>query len=106
MREPTSHALRACEVIQITGEDTSVKQQAEIWSLICYTIPMTNTVIIKRLVALEREVQTIKSQIQRGVVAQVKKSQKLPRGLQIALREIEEGKEIGPFNTVDEFMAG
>ncbi|HEY4474033.1 MAG TPA: hypothetical protein VI957_02645 [Candidatus Paceibacterota bacterium] len=67
---------------------------------------MTNTVIIKRLAALEREVQTIKSQIQRGVVSSVKNTKQLPRGLQVALREIEEGKEIGPFNTVKEFMAG
>ena len=65
---------------------------------------MTNAVIIERLAALEREVQTIKSHIQREVVSPIKNVRKLPHGLQIALQEVEEGKLSGPFNTVDEFM--
>ena len=67
---------------------------------------MTNAVIIKRLAILEREVQTIKSHMRQGVVSPAKDAKKLSRGLQIALREIEEGREIGPFNTVEEFMVG
>ncbi|MDO8452064.1 MAG: hypothetical protein Q7S76_04320 [bacterium] len=67
---------------------------------------MTNAVIIQRLATLEREVQTIKSYIQRGVVSPAKNAKKLSRGLQVALREIEEGKEIGPFNSIGEFMIG
>ena len=67
---------------------------------------MTNAVIIRRLATLEREVQTIKSHMRRVAISPAKDAKKLPRGLQIALREIEEGKEIGPFNTVEEFMSG
>lgn len=66
---------------------------------------MTNAVIIKRLAVLEREVQAIKSHMRRSVVSSVNDAKKLPRGLQIALREVEEGKLSGPFTTVDEFMA-
>lgn len=66
---------------------------------------MTNAVIIQRLATLEREVQTIKSRMQRDVATPVKNAEKLSRGLQTALREIEEGKEIGPFSSVEEFMA-
>ena len=73
--------------------------------LLCYTVRMTNAVIIERLAALEREVQTIKSHMQQGVVASTKDTKKLPHGLQIALHEIEEGKLSGPFITTDEFMA-
>lgn len=67
---------------------------------------MTNAVIIRRLAVLEREVQTIKSHMLRDVVSPAKDAKKLPHGLQTALREIEEDKEIGPFNTVEAFMAG
>ena len=67
---------------------------------------MTNAVIIQRLATLEREIQTIKSYIQRGVVSPAKNAKKLSRGLQIALHEIEEGKEVGPFNSIKEFMVG
>ncbi|OGG58781.1 hypothetical protein A3C86_03365 [Candidatus Kaiserbacteria bacterium RIFCSPHIGHO2_02_FULL_49_16] len=67
---------------------------------------MTNAVIIKRLAVLEREVQTIKSQMRRVAIVPAKDAKKLSPGLRIALREIKEGKEIGPFNSVEEFMAG
>jgi hypothetical protein len=67
---------------------------------------MINAVIIQRLSTLEREVRTIKSYIQRGVVSHAKNSKKFSRSLQTALREIEEGKEIGPFNSIEEFMVG
>jgi len=67
---------------------------------------MTNAVIIKRLAVLEREVQTIKSHMRRVASAPAKNIKKLPRGLQVALREIEEGKEIGPFDSVEKFMVG
>lgn len=67
---------------------------------------MINTVIIQRLTMLEREVQAIKSHMRRAVVSPAKDAKKIPRGLQIALREIGEGKEIGPFDGVEEFMAG
>ncbi len=39
-------------------------------------------------------------------VSSVKDTKKFPRGLHIALDEIEKGKEIGPFNSVEEFMVG
>lgn len=64
---------------------------------------MTNAVLIKRLDALEREVRTIKSQLTKRTLESPTK--KLPRGLQIALREAEAGKLSGPFNTVEDFMA-
>ncbi len=67
---------------------------------------MTNTVIIQRLAVLEREVQAIKSRMQRGSVSSAKDTKKFRHGLQVALREIEEGKEIGPFDSVDKFMVG
>lgn len=67
---------------------------------------MTNAVIIERLATLEREVRTIKSYMQRDVVSPAKNVKKLSRGLQTALREIEEGKEVGPFNSIEEFMVG
>lgn len=67
---------------------------------------MTNAVIIQRLAILEREVQIIKSHMRRVVTSPAKDVKKFPRGLQVALREIEEGKEIGPFASVEEFMVG
>lgn len=67
---------------------------------------MTNAVIIQRLATLEREVQAIKSHMWRIATPPAKDAKKLTRSLQVALREIEEGKEIGPFNNVEEFMAG
>ncbi|MEK7106906.1 MAG: hypothetical protein AAB899_01845 [Patescibacteria group bacterium] len=67
---------------------------------------MTNAVIIQRLAALEREVQTIKSHIRRVAVSPTKDTKKFTHGLQIALREIDEGKEIGPFDSVEKFMVG
>lgn len=67
---------------------------------------MTNAVIIQRLAVLEREVQAIKSHIRRAAVSPAKDAKKFPRGLQTAFREIEEGKEIGPFNNIEEFMVG
>ena len=67
---------------------------------------MTNAVIIRRLATLEREVQTIKSHMWRVAIQPAKDAKKLTRGLQVALREIEEGKEIGPFESVEEFMIG
>lgn len=67
---------------------------------------MTNAVIIQRLAILEREIQAIKSRMRRVVVSPAKNIKKFPHGLQIALREIEEGKEIGPFSSVEKFMVG
>jgi hypothetical protein len=67
---------------------------------------MTNTVIIQRLSTLEREVRFIKLHMGRAAISATKEAEKLPRGLKIALREIDEGKEIGPFNTVEDFMVG
>ena len=78
----------------------------EIRDLICYAICMTNAVIIQRLAILEREVQIIKSHMRRAAVSPVKNAKKFPHGLQVALHEIEEGKEIGPFSTIEEFMIG
>jgi predicted GNAT family N-acyltransferase len=73
---------------------------------ITYTIRMTNAVIIQRLTTLEREVQAIKSHMGRVATSPAKDEKKLTRGIRVALREIEEGKEIGPFNSVEEFMIG
>lgn len=67
---------------------------------------MTNAVIIQRLEVLEREVQAIKSHMRRGAILPAKDIKKFPRGLQVAFREIEEGKEIGPFDSVEKFMVG
>ncbi len=67
---------------------------------------MTNAVIIQRLAVLEREVQAIKSRMRRVSVSPAKDTKKFPHGLQVALREIEEGKEIGPFNSLEKFMVG
>lgn len=69
---------------------------------------MTNAVLEKRFAKLEAEIQRIKRTL--PPVAEMRRPtanaplKKLPRGLQIALREFEEGKIIGPFDSHDAFM--
>ncbi len=52
-----------------------------------------------------REVRSLMERISRAVSAQKVKSKELPAGLKQALREVKEGKLLGPFHSVDEFMA-
>ena len=69
---------------------------------------MTTATLEKRVRTLENEVRTLKTIFQRGaVILREKKTpmKKLSAGLRQALREVEEGKIAGPFNTVDELMA-
>ena len=69
---------------------------------------MTTATLEKRVRTLEMEVKTLRTAFRSSVaIANVKKTQmkKLPAGLRQVLREVEEGKIIGPFHSVKEFMA-
>jgi len=52
-----------------------------------------------------REVRSLVEPISRAVTAQKGKTKKLPVGLKQALREVENGQIIGPFHSVEAFMA-
>ncbi len=52
-----------------------------------------------------REVRSLVEPISRAVITQRNKTKKLPQWLQASLRDVEEGKVSGPFNTVGELMA-
>ena len=52
-----------------------------------------------------REVRSLVEPISRAVRSQKGAAKKLPVGLKQALREIEGGKIIGPFHSVEAFMA-
>ena len=52
-----------------------------------------------------REVRSLVEPISRAVITQGNKAKKLPQWLQASLRDVEEGKVSGPFNTVGELMA-
>ena len=77
--------------------------------VLCYSIPMTNAVLTKRIAFLEEEVRSVKSMLalQRWALSALQKSRgkKLPRGLRTAIQEVAEGKIEGPFDSVEEFMA-
>jgi hypothetical protein len=73
---------------------------------VIYYGDMSNAMLEKRVRALENRVRSLQSLVKRDAsITGLKKAKKLPRGLQIALREVEEGKLSGPFSTVEEFMA-
>jgi len=71
---------------------------------------MINAMLTKRVALLEEEMHSVKSMLsmQRWAMRALQKtrSKKLPRGLRVAIQEVAEGKIEGPFNSVDEFMAG
>lgn len=71
---------------------------------------MTNAVFQKRLTKLEAEIKRIKALLPR--VSPLKhidmdspSFKKLPRGVQAGLRELKQGKIIGPFDSTKAFMA-
>ncbi len=70
---------------------------------------MTTVALEKRVRALEAEVQVLKNAVPtrmvRGKDEKRVTAKKLPKWLQVSLQEIAERKVIGPFDTVEEFMA-
>lgn len=68
---------------------------------------MTTATLEKRVRVLEAEIKLLKSAVARphASVANTKSKKKLPRWLQASLREAEEGKLSGPFDTTEELMA-
>ena len=51
-----------------------------------------------------REVRFLMEPISRSVNTQKNKTKKLPKWLQASLKDVEEGRVYGPFNTVNELM--
>ena len=75
---------------------------------------MNTATLERRVAALEREVRTLRrpalvahasATANKPISVSNKKPKKLPRWLQDGLKDIEEGRVSGPFNTVDELMA-
>lgn len=72
---------------------------------------MTTAVIERRLRVLEEEVEILKKAAKKQPSYSVAKNnaaqivKKLPTGLRQALREVKEGKVVGPFNTTEELIA-
>lgn len=67
------------------------------------TVNNTN-ILLKQVLREVREVHALVEPIYKAVHTSVKKK-KLPTGLQQALREVDQGKLIGPFHSVEAFMA-
>lgn len=67
---------------------------------------MTNAILAKRVAFLEEEVRSVKSMLalQRWALGALQKlrGKKFPQGLEIAIKEIAEGKIEGPFNSAEE----
>lgn len=62
----------------------------------------------KLLIEVLREVREVRSLVEhpsRPVSTQRKNIKKLPKWLQASLKDVEEGRVYGPFNTVKELMA-
>ena len=51
-----------------------------------------------------REVRSLMEPISRAVSSQKNKAKKLPAWLRASLKDVEEGRVSGPFDTVDELM--
>ena len=66
---------------------------------------MTTATLEKRVRVLEAEIKLLKTAVVRPRTLVAKSKKKLPRWLQASLREAEEGKLSGPFNTTAELMA-
>ncbi len=70
---------------------------------------MTTAALEKRVRALEAEVRVLKNAVPARVVLgkdeKIVTAKKLPKWLQVSLQEVAERKVIGPFDTVEEFMA-
>lgn len=52
-----------------------------------------------------REVRSLVEPLSRSVTTPKSKIKKLPKWLQASLKDVEEGRVSGPFDTVDELMA-
>jgi len=66
---------------------------------------MTTATLEKRVRVLEAEIKLLKSAPVRPRASSIKSKKKLPRWLQASLREAEEGKLSGPFDSVEELKA-
>ncbi|MDO8548079.1 MAG: hypothetical protein Q7R71_00170 [bacterium] len=65
---------------------------------------MTTATLEKRVRSLEAEVKLLKSAVARPRASTTKSKKKLPRWLQASLKDVEEGRVSGPFNSVKELM--
>ena len=68
---------------------------------------MTAATLEKRVRVLEAEIKLLKSAVARprASVITTAAKKKLPRWLQASLKDVEEGRVYGPFNTVKELRA-
>ena len=66
---------------------------------------MTTATLENRVRVLEAKIKLLESAPVRPRALTAKSKKKLPRWLQASLREAEEGKHSGPFNTTKELMA-
>ena len=66
---------------------------------------MTTATLEKRVRVLEAKIRLLESAPVRPRALVTKSKKKLPRWLQASLREAEEGRVSGPFNTTEELMA-
>jgi len=68
---------------------------------------MTTATLEKRVRVLEAEIKLLKSAVARPRASIITKAakKKLPRWLQASLKDVEEGRVYGPFNTVKELRA-
>ena len=65
----------------------------------------TTDKLLKEVLQEVREVRALVEPISRAVAGGQKKSKRLPQWLQASLKDVEEGRVSGPFDTVKELMA-
>ncbi len=65
---------------------------------------MTTVTLEKRVRVLETEMKFLKSAFARPRVSLAKPKKKLPRWLLASLKNVEDGKVSGPFDTTEELM--
>jgi hypothetical protein len=65
---------------------------------------VTTATLEKRVRVLEAEIKLLKSTFVRPSRVSAKSKKKLPRWLQASLRDVEQGRVSGPFNSVKELM--
>jgi len=61
--------------------------------------------LLKEVLQEVREVRALVEPISKAVARTPKKGKKLPKWLEASLKDVEEGRVSGPFDTVEELMA-
>ena len=69
------------------------------------TVSRETDALLNKVLREVREVRALVEPISRAVVGTRKKDKRLPKWLQASLKDAEEGRVSGPFDTVEELMA-